>query len=109
MPPPKKKIRIDFILSKIDRDGNEIQDGELQKAVLEISDKYGGSTTLVGTGYWVNKEGRRAEEKIMSFYIITDQKRSVIQHDLPRFKRNLERRLRQDEVLITYHDVAEVT
>ncbi len=45
MPLPKK-VRIDFILSKIDKDGNEISEEELRKAMLEISDRYGGSTAL---------------------------------------------------------------
>ncbi len=45
MPLPKK-VRIDFILSKIDEDENEISEEELRKAMLEISDRYGGSTAL---------------------------------------------------------------
>jgi FKBP-type peptidyl-prolyl cis-trans isomerase (trigger factor) len=40
--PLPKKVRIDFILSKIDKDGNEISEEELRKAMLEISDRYGG-------------------------------------------------------------------
>jgi FKBP-type peptidyl-prolyl cis-trans isomerase (trigger factor) len=45
MPLPKK-VRIDFILSRIAEDGNEISEEELRKAILEISDRYGGSTAL---------------------------------------------------------------
>ena len=41
MPLPKK-VRIEFILSKIDKDGNVISEEELRKAMLEISDRYGG-------------------------------------------------------------------
>jgi FKBP-type peptidyl-prolyl cis-trans isomerase (trigger factor) len=44
--PLPKKVRIDFILSRIAEDGNEISEGELRKAMLEISDRYGGSTAL---------------------------------------------------------------
>jgi FKBP-type peptidyl-prolyl cis-trans isomerase (trigger factor) len=44
--PLPKKVRIDFILSKIDEDGKEISEEELRRAMLEISDRYGGSTAL---------------------------------------------------------------
>jgi hypothetical protein len=40
--PLPKKVRIDFIFSRIAEDGNEISEGELRKAMLEISDRYGG-------------------------------------------------------------------
>ena len=49
---------MDFILSKIDGDSNEISEGELRKAMLEISDRYGGSTALeTSEGRYINKEG----------------------------------------------------
>jgi hypothetical protein len=47
---------MDFILSKIDEEGNEISEGELRKAMLEISDRYGGSTALeTSEGRYINK------------------------------------------------------
>ena len=40
--PLPKKVMIDFIFSRIAEDGNEISEGELRKAMLEISDRHGG-------------------------------------------------------------------
>jgi hypothetical protein len=58
---------MDFILSKIDEEGNEISEGELRKAMLEISDRYGGSTALeTSEGRYINKEGVKKTEKILS-------------------------------------------
>lgn len=106
---PPKKVRIDFILSKIDEDGNEISEEELRKAVLEISDRYGGSTALeTSEGRYINKEGVRKTEKILSFYVITNRQPSTLERDLPNYKRELERRFNQEKILITYHDIIEV-
>ena len=59
MPLPKK-LRIDFILSRIAEDGNEISEEELRKARLEISDWYGGSTALERSVISIRKvSGRR--------------------------------------------------
>src|SRR5687768_17990343 len=108
MPYPKK-VRIDLILSKIDEDGNEISEGELRKAMLEISDRYGGSTALeTSEGRYINKEGVKKTEKILSFYVITSRQPSTLEQDLPNYKRELERRFNQEQILITYHDVTEV-
>jgi hypothetical protein len=104
-----KKVRIDFILSKIDEDGIEISEEELRKAMLEISDRYGGSTALeTSEGRYINKEGVRKTEKILSFYVITNRQPSTLERDLPNYKRELERRFNQEKILITYHDVTEV-
>jgi hypothetical protein len=103
--PLPKKVRIDFILSKIDEDGNEICEEELRKAMLEISDRYGGSTALEASeGRYINKEG----VKILSFYVITSRQPSTLERDLPSYKLELERRFNQEKILITYHDVTEV-
>ena len=108
MPLPKK-VRIDFILSKIDEDGNQISEVDLRKAMLEISDRYGGSTALeTSEGRYINKEGIRKTEKILSFYVITNRQPSMLERDLPDYKRELERRFNQEKILITYHDVTEV-
>lgn len=108
MPLPKK-VRIDFILSKIDEDGNEISEGDLRKAMLEISDRYGGSTALeTSEGRYINKEGVRKTEQILSFYVITNRQESTLERDLPNYKRELERRFNQEKILITYHDVTEI-
>jgi hypothetical protein len=107
--PLPKKVRIDFILSKIDEDGNEISEGELRKAMLEISDRYGGSTALeTSEGRYINKEGVKKTEKILSFHVITSRQPSTLEQDLPNYKRELERRFNQEKILITYHDVTEV-
>jgi hypothetical protein len=104
-----KKVRIDFILSKIDEDGNEISEEELRKAVLEISDRYGGSTALeTSEGRYINKEGVKKTEKILTFYVITNRQPSLLERDLPNYKRELERRFNQEKILITYHDIIEV-
>jgi hypothetical protein len=109
MPLPKK-VRIDFILSRIAEDGNEISEEELRKAMLEISDRYGGSTALeTSEGRYINKEGVRKTEKILSFYVITPRQSSTLEQDLPSYKRELERRFNQEKILITYHDVIEVS
>jgi FKBP-type peptidyl-prolyl cis-trans isomerase (trigger factor) len=109
MPLPKK-VRIDFILSKIDEHGNEISEEELRKAMLEISDRYGGSTALeTSEGRYINKEGVRKTEKILTFYVITKRQHSTLERDLPNYKRELERRFNQEKILITYHDVTEVS
>ena len=106
MPLPKK-VRMD--LSKIDEDGNEISEGELRKAMLEISDRYGGSTALeTSEGRYINKEGVKKTEKILSFYVITSRQPSTLELDLPNYKRELERRFNQEKILITYHNVTEV-
>lgn len=108
MPLPKK-TRIDFILSKTDEDGKEISEEDLGKAMLEISDRYGGSTALeTSEGRYINKEGVRKTEKILSFYVITNRQPSTLERDLPDYKRELERRFNQEKILITYHDVTEV-
>lgn len=108
MPLPKK-VRIDFILSKIDENGNEIPEEELRKAMLEISDRYGGSTALEASeGRYINKEGVKKTEKILSFYVITSRQPSTLERDLPNYKRELERRFNQEKILITYYDVIEV-
>jgi hypothetical protein len=107
--PLAKKVRMDFILSKIDEDGNEISEEELRKAMLEISDRYGGSTALeTSEGRYINKEGIKKTEKILSFYVITSRQPSTLELDLPNYKRELERRFNQEKILITYHDVTEV-
>jgi hypothetical protein len=109
MPLPKK-VKIDFILSRIAEDGNEISEEELRKAMLEISDRYGGSTALeTSEGRYINKEGIRKTEKILSFYVITSRQPSTLEQDLPNYKRELERRFNQEKILITYHDVTEVS
>ena len=108
MPLPKT-VRIDFILSKTDAKGNEISEEELRKAMLEISDRYGGSTALEASeGRYINKEGVRKSESILSFYVITKRQSSTIERDLPKYKRELEKRFNQDKILITYYDVTEV-
>jgi hypothetical protein len=108
--PLPKKVRIDFILSKIDEDGNEICEEELRKAMLEISDRYGGSTALEASeGRYINKEGVKKTEKILSFYVITSRQPSTLERDLPNYKIELERRFNQEKILITYHDVTEVS
>lgn len=108
MPLPKK-VRIDFILSKIDENGSEISEEELRKAMLEISDRYGGSTALeTSEGRYINKEGVRKTEKILTFYVITNRQPSTLEQDLPNYKRELEKRFNQEKILITYHDVTEV-
>jgi hypothetical protein len=107
--PLPKKVRMDFILFKIDENGNEISEGELRKAMLEISDRYGGSTALeTSEGRYINKEGVKKTEKILSFYVITSRQPSTLEQDLPNYKRELERRFNQEKILITYHDVTEV-
>jgi hypothetical protein len=107
--PLPKKVRIDFILSKIDEDGKEISEEELRKAMLEISDRYGGSTALEASeGRYINKEGVKKTEKILSFYVITSRQPSTLERDLPSYKRELERRFNQEKILITYHDITEV-
>jgi hypothetical protein len=107
--PLPKKVRMDFILSKIDEDGNEISERELRKAMLEISDRYGGSTALeTSEGRYINKEGVKKTEKILSFYVITSRQPSTLEQDLPNYKSELERRFNQEKILITYHDVTEV-
>ena len=104
-----RKVRIDFILSKIDKDGNEISEEELRKAMLEISDRYGGSTALEASeGRYINKEGVKKTEKILSFYVITSRQPSTLERNLPNYKIELERRFNQEKILITYHDVTEV-
>lgn len=104
-----KKVRIDFILSKIDEHGNEISEEELKRAMIEISDRYGGSTALESSeGRYINKEGVRKAEKVLSFYVITNRQPSTLELDLPNYKRELERRFKQEKILITYHDVTEV-
>jgi hypothetical protein len=109
MPLPKK-VRIDFILSRIAEDGNEISEEELRKAMLEISDRYGGSTALeTSEGRYINKEGVRQTEKILSFYVIASRQPSTLEQDLPNYKRELERRFNQEKILIIYHDVTEVS
>jgi hypothetical protein len=109
MPLPKK-VRIDFILSNRSADGNEISEEELRKAMLEITDMYGGSTALeTSEGRYINKEGVMKTEKILSFYVITSKQSSTIEQDLPNYKRKLERRFNQEKILITYHDVTEVS
>jgi hypothetical protein len=109
MPLPKK-VRIDFILSNRSADGNEISEEELRKAMLEITDMYGGSTALeTSEGRYINKEGVMKTEKILSFYVITSKQSSTIEQDLPNYKRELERRFNQEKILITYHDVTEVS
>jgi hypothetical protein len=108
--PLPKKLRIDFILSRVDRNGNEISEEELSKSMLEISDRYGGSTALESSeGRYINKEGVRKSEKILSFYVITDRQLSTLEEDLPNYKHELERRFNQEKILITYHDVTEVS
>jgi hypothetical protein len=107
--PLPKKLRIDFILSKIDEDGNEIPEEELRKAMLEISDRYGGSTALeTSEGRYINKEGVKKTEKILSFYVITSRQLFTLERDLPNYKLELEERFNQEKILITYHDVTEV-
>ncbi|HEU4443507.1 MAG TPA: hypothetical protein VFR94_02420 [Nitrososphaeraceae archaeon] len=97
MPLPKK-VRMDFILSKIDEDDNEISEGELRKAMLEISDRYGGSTALeTSEGRYINKEDVKKTEKILSFYVITSRQPSTLELDLPNHKRELERRFNQEK------------
>ena len=108
MPLPKK-VRIDFILSKIDEDGKEISEEKLRKAMVEISDMYGGSTALeTSEGRYINKEGIRKTEKILSFYVITNMQPSTLERDLPDYKRELEKRFNQEKILITYYEVTEV-
>lgn len=108
MPLPKK-ARIDFILSKIDKDGNVISEEELRKAMLEISDRYRGSTALEASeGRYINKEGVKKTEMILSFYVITSRQPSTLERDLPNYKIELERRFNQEKILITYHDLTEV-
>lgn len=104
-----KKVRIDFILSKVDANGNEISEEELRKAMLEISDRYGGSTALeTSEGRYINKKGVRKTEKILTFYVITNRQPSTLERDLPSYKRELESRFNQEKILITYHDITEV-
>ena len=104
-----KKVRIDFILSRIAKDGNEISEEDLRKAMLAISDRYGGSTALeTSEGRYINKEGLRKTEKILSFYVITNKQPSTLERDLPNYKRELEKRFNQEKILITYSDVTEV-
>jgi hypothetical protein len=108
--PFPKKVRIDFILAKIDEEGNEISEQDLRKAMLEISDKYGGSTALeTSEGRFISKEGVRKTEKILCFYVITNRQPSTLERDLPKYKRELERRFNQEKILITYHYVTEVS
>lgn len=96
-------------MSQVDEDGNEISEEELRKAMLEISDKYGGSTALeTSEGRFISKEGVRKTEKILSFYVIANRHPSTLRRDLPKYKRELERRFNQEKILITYHDVTEV-
>jgi hypothetical protein len=90
--PLPKKVTIDFVLSKIDEYGNEISEEELKRAMLEISDKYGGSTALEASeGRYINKEGVRKAEKLQGFYVITNRQPSTLEQDLPNYKRELER------------------
>ncbi|MFL6523040.1 MAG: hypothetical protein ACJ71B_06115 [Nitrososphaera sp.] len=52
-------------MSKIDEYGNEISE-ELKRAMIEISDRYGGSTALeTSEGRYINKEGVRKAEKLL--------------------------------------------
>jgi hypothetical protein len=61
--PLPKKVTIDFVLSKIDEYRNEISE-ELKRAMIEISDRYRGSTALeTSEGRYINKEGVRKAEK----------------------------------------------
>ena len=93
MPLPKK-VRIDFILSRIAEDGNEISEEELRKAMSEISDRYWGSTALeTSEGRYINKEGVRKTEKILSFYVITPRQPSTLEHDLPNYKRGARKKI----------------
>ena len=109
MPLPRK-VKTDFILSRIAEDGNEISEEELRKAMLEISDRYGGSTALeTSEGRYINKEGVRQTEKILSFYVIASRQPSTLEQDLHNYKRELERRFNQEKILIIYHDVTEVS
>lgn len=77
--------------------------------MLEISDRYGGSTAMeTSEGRYINKEGVRKTEKILSFYVITNMQSSTLERDLLNYKRELERRFNQEKILITYHSVIEV-
>jgi hypothetical protein len=107
--PQPKKVRIDFIFPSKYKDGTAIPEDAITKAMMKISDKYGGSTTLVGSGKWIDEMGERKEEDVKSFFVITKLQPSTLEHDLPSFKHELERELRQSKILITYHDVTEVT
>lgn len=62
----------------------------------------------MGSGRWIDEKGKRNEEDVKSFFVITKLQPSTLEKDLPKFKRELERSLRQQKVLITYHDVVEV-
>jgi hypothetical protein len=102
-------VTIDFVLSKIDEYGNEISE-EPKRAMVEISVWYGGSTALEASeGRYINKEGVKKTEKILSFYVITSRQPSTLERDLPNYKLELERRFNQEKILITYHDVTEVS
>lgn len=103
-----KKVRIDFIFPSKYKDGTPILEEEIKKAMLKISDKYGGSTTLIGSGKWIDEKGERKEEDVKSLFIITELRPSTLEVDLPNFKHELENDLKQDKVLITYHDVTEI-
>lgn len=107
--PRSRKVRIDVIFSSKYGYGKPIPEEEITNAMLKISDKYGGSTTLVGSGRWIDERGERKEEDVKSFFVITKLQPSTLEKDLPKFKRELERDLRQQKILITYHDVVEVT
>jgi hypothetical protein len=60
-------------------------------------------------GRYINKEGVKKTEKILSFYVITSRQPSTLERDLPNYKLELERRFNQEKILITYHDVTEVS
>ncbi len=85
-----------------------ISEVELKRAMLEISDRYGGSTALeTSEGRYINKEGVR-KAKLLGFYVITNRQPFTLELDLPNHKRELEERFNQEKILIIYHNVTEV-
>ncbi len=65
--PRSRKVRIDFILPSKYGDGQPIPEEEITKAMLKISDKYGGSTTLVANGRWIDEKAERKEADVNGF------------------------------------------
>jgi hypothetical protein len=88
--PLPRKAGIGFILSKIDKDGNEIPEEDLRKAMIEISGMRGGSIALeAGEGGYINKEGLKKTETILICYVITSRQPSVLERDLPNYSASL--------------------
>ena len=93
-------VLIEVFLPTFDNDGNRFSKQTFDSVRSELAEKFGGVTAFTrspATGLWSDGSGQVHQDEILIFEVMTD---SLDQAWWASYRNQLEKRLRQDELLI---------